>query len=61
MAEILLQDAICKECEKPLPALSLAVVVEPDFVVCIECNQVVEESWAYFQEHQDEIVGKCEE
>ena len=59
MAEILLRDAKCEECGKSLPQLSLAVVVSanPVFVVCIECNEKVEEDWRYFLEHMDEILN----
>lgn len=62
MAEILMHDARCAECDKPLPKLSIAEVIQPDFIVCIECNASAEADWQLMQEtiaENKEEFGTC--
>lgn len=50
MAEIILKDAVCAECEKQLERFSLAVVYTDDFIVCVQCEQEAQTGWEEFLE-----------
>lgn len=52
MGEIIKEEAMCAECGKTLPQFSIAVVIQEDFIVCIECNKETEEVWECFLELQ---------
>ncbi len=50
MSEIIFVDTKCAECEKDLPKFTVAEVVQPHFIVCLECYNHTEENWQSFQE-----------
>lgn len=58
MAEIIFTDTKCADCDKDLPRFSIAIVVQPDFIVCPECLERVDDEWRLMQEieveHPDE-------
>lgn len=49
MAQIILSEAKCEECGTELPAMSIAEVITPDFIVCIRCNQETNDAWSEMQ------------
>ena len=45
MTEIIFEEAICQECEEVLPRFTIAEVVSPEFIVCLECNEAINDSY----------------
>ena len=49
-AQIIFENTKCAECEKDLTFGSIAIPVQENFTVCVECNEQVEGEWLAFQE-----------
>jgi uncharacterized protein with PIN domain len=61
MSQVIFNETICAECSKTLPKFSVAEIITPDFIVCVECYEETESQWAYMQELLPLIKnGECD-